>query len=250
MMETRLSEGKWVAEAANGERLELTQRTPTLWQVTGAALTPSAAWVAALREFGRERGGEVLSNNTRTDANAVLQEAGWHLAKGKAFVERSLEQPVTVPPHELDFVSLAQVGRPAFVQALLTASEGDPFETSTPESAEQDFSDLVEYAGDAFDPEGWLLARQGGEAVGVVLPQRYPDQPHAGTLFYIGIFPQARGRGLGRVLHAEGLRRLQEQGVTLYQGSTDLRNEAMRRVFAANGCAEVRQQWFYAWPQE
>lgn len=177
----------------------------------------------------------------------MLEQAGWHLARAKAFVERHLQEAVPVPPRDLDFISLAQVGRPAFVQALLTASQGDPFETSTPESAEQDFSDLVEYAGDAFDPEGRLLAQQSGEMVGVLLPQRYPDQPHTGTLFYIGVFPQARGRGLGRRLHAEGLQRLQARDVTLYQGSTDLRNEAMRRVFAANGCTEVRQ-WFYEWP--
>ena len=72
--------------------------------------------------------------------------------------------------------------------------------------------------------------------IGVVLPQIYAQDPTAGTLFYLAVVPERRGSGLGRRLHAFGLRRLRQLGAVHYYGSTDSRNAPMLAIFTANGC--------------
>lgn len=106
---------------------------------------------------------------------------------------------------------------------MLAAGEGDAFSTTTPETASDDVTELVAYAGDAFDPARWLLVSDAAGPVGVVLPQPYPDEPGTGSLFYIGVMPDRRGAGHGARLHLLGLHELAARGCTRYVGSTDER---------------------------
>ena len=91
--------------------------------------------------------------------------------------------------------------------------------------------------------EGWQSACrvffEGGTAIGVAIPHIEPGRPGEGRLFYFGILPGARGRGLGSFLHKQALSMLKELGAEYYVGSTHMANAAMRRVFERNGC-EVR----------
>ncbi|TSA87223.1 GNAT family N-acetyltransferase [Deinococcus detaillensis] len=231
-----------------GQRLEPALWRFDRWDVSDGSKREAVRTdiVTFLGRQGRQHSPELLSGDRETQAeiNALIEQAGWQIDRRKVFVRRELvERPGTKPV--LTLLSLAEVGREHFVAALLAASQGDPFETSTAESAEADFDALIEGAGEQFDPAGWFVARHSGEEVGVLLPQLFPDEPSVGTLFYVGVSPQFRARGLGTALHAEGLRQLQLKGAGQYKGSTDVRNGAMRRVFAANGCREIYQQWFY-----
>ena len=168
---------------------------------------------AFLRQQGRQYRPKLLSGDRETQAeiNALIEGAGWQLDRRKAFVRRELVELPEIKS-ALTLRSLAEVGRKHFVAALLAASEGDPFETSTAESAEADFDALIEGAGEQFDPAGWFVAQHSGEEVGVLLPQLCPDKLSVGTLFYVGVSPQFRGRGLGTAMHAEGLRAASTQG--------------------------------------
>lgn len=132
--------------------------------------------------------------------------------------------------------SMAQLGERTFAQKLLMASTGDPFETSTPDSALSDLRDLRHRAGATFDAEQWLLLSDEHGEIGVVLPQVYERDRTSGTLFYIGIMPDRRGHGLGLKLHQFGLHRLRELGAMDYRGSTDATNTSMLAIFKANGC--------------
>jgi RimJ/RimL family protein N-acetyltransferase len=167
---------------------------------------------------------------------AALERAGFAVAHRKEYVERSLDRDL--PPTREGFAtrSLAEAGRSAFTARMIEASRGDPFEDEP--DAERDYDrewdDLVAYAGARLRPERWLLVDDARGPVGVVLPQTFADG--RGTLFYVGVVPARRGEGFGTALHALGLRLLADQGVRQYVGSTDLRNEPMRRVFARNGC--------------
>ncbi len=98
--------------------------------------------------------------------------------------------------------------------------------------------ECIAHAASAFDPEAWKLALLDGHVAGMVLPQLYFDAPEQGSIFNIGLVPEYRGRGLGRLLHARGLHDLKHLGATRYVGSTDILNVPMRRIFAANGCTE------------
>ncbi|MCK4511219.1 GNAT family N-acetyltransferase, partial [bacterium] len=168
--------------------------------------------------------------------------------KKKAFVARGLKGELPERGVDFTFRSLFEVGKPAFLRTMTEAAQGDPFEDVADGDSEADFNELVEGAGDRFDPASWMLAHLGDDVVGVVLPQEFPGSDREGTLFYVAVLPAFRGRGYGRALHASGLSMLAERGVTRYVGSTDTRNGPMLKVFEANGCPQTGTQLFYRPP--
>ncbi len=153
----------------------------------------------------------------------------------KVVARRLLAEPQP-SPDDWKLSTLDELGLAAFNQVMLRASDGDPYDTSTAESAGEDFRELVEAAGAAFDPRSWYVVADGRSDVGVVLPQVFPDDPTTGTLFYVAVLPERRGEGLGRALHAFGLSELARRGARNYVGSTDPENTAMIAIFEANGC--------------
>lgn len=68
---------------------------------------------------------------------------------------------------------MAHLGERIFVEKLLEASLGDPFETSTPDSAFGDLCDMGNGAGATFDAEQWLVLSDKHGEIGVILPQVY-----------------------------------------------------------------------------
>lgn len=196
------------------------------------------------RSFGPE-GVEILTweRDDIRRLNAALARGGFAEGRRKVFVERDLAgyEP---PDDPFTYATLGDVGETVFVRVMSRAAEGDPFEDAMARDPVDDFRELVEYAGDAFDPAWWRIAKVEGRTAGVVLPQRFPGPGDEGTLFYMGIVPELRGRGLGRALHAAGLGFLARAGVTRYVGSTDARNAPMLRVFAVNECRRKGVQLF------
>ncbi len=202
----------------------------------------------ALLAFCRDHACELLLQLRPAGAamHKVLLAAGFTVEKSKVVVRRALENYVSPYPSPFQFRSLADLGVEPFAAIMLAASEGDPFDVTPPEESVSALQHLIDLAGSRFDPTSWHIALHGDEPAGVVLPQEYADTPGLGTLFYIGILPPFRGRGWGKILHALGLHALVRSGVARYVGSTDARNVAMLRVFAANGCIESNRQGFYA----
>lgn len=156
-------------------------------------------------------------------------------AVDKIVARRRLNPPEPLPTG-WRLASLDELGEEVFVGELLRASAGDPFHTSTAETAHDDFRELVEAAGDRFDPRCWYVASDADGVIGVVLPQPFPDDPSVGTLLYLGVAPERRGQGLGRQLHWLGLSELSRRGARSYVGSTAPANAAMVAIFTANGC--------------
>lgn len=77
------------------------------------------------------------------------------------------------------------------------------------------------------------------EPVGVVFPHIEPDTNQEGRLFWIGIHPAYKGKGLGRGLHTIGLYRLQHDfQAKSYLGVTQIENAPMRKIMEANGCVQ------------
>jgi GNAT superfamily N-acetyltransferase len=206
-----------------------------------------AALASHLGESFAAEGVEVLSWD-RPDAvhiNAALERAGFVVKKEKVFVEKDLEGFSS--PHEDPFTyrSLAEVGEDRFLDVMAPASEGDPFEDASARDPRREFSELVSFAGSAFDATWWRAAYLDHDPIGVVLPQSFANKKHEGTLFYVAVIPEFRGRGFGRILHATGLAFLADHGVSRYIGSTDARNLPMIAVFRTNGCEQTGRQLFY-----
>ncbi len=172
----------------------------------------------------------------------VATAAGWRRSARKAFVDLDLDDlAAPAVPDGWRLETMAALGEEEFAARMVVASEGDPFSPSTPESAVADLRELVQYAGEEFDPEHWFAVSD-GDPLGVLLPQVYPDDPLEGTLFYLGVVPERRRQGLGSQLHRLGLEFLHERGAVRYVGSTDERNIAMLKVFAHAGARVLRRQ--------
>ncbi len=204
-----------------------------------ADLSTVARAIAALAPG---EGGEILSwvRPELAGLNEALRAVGCTLHRQKAFVERDLTGELP-DGGAFRWCDLPTFGQPAFLALLMEASEGDPFEEAE-RDPDREWQQLVEYAGEGFDPTLWRVALLDDQPTGIVLPTAWPKVGDAGTLAYLGVLPAFRQRGLGRALHAAGLGLLAGAGVKTYKGSTDVRNEAMVRVFKRNGCTRKADQ--------
>ena len=83
----------------------------------------------------------------------------------------------------------------------------------------------------------WRLARDGaGELAGFVIPSATESGPNVG---YLGVVPEARGRGLVDDLLAFATRFHAERGARTISATTDVTNAPMAAAFARAGYAVV-----------
>jgi ribosomal protein S18 acetylase RimI-like enzyme len=205
-----------------------------------------AAIARAVAVEAARDGARVLSWERENDLdwNRHLLAAGFEVHRKKVFVERELAD-LEAPEEEFGHWSLTDLGDREFRSYLDRASEGDVFEDKDDRNPEREFRELIEYAGKALDRDLWRVMLEDGEPVGVVLPQADEECPTEGSLFYIGVLPAHRGKGLGRRLHAASLALLAAAGLEKCLGSSDVRNVAMLRVFAAKGCPVKGTQVYF-----
>lgn len=83
------------------------------------------------------------------------------------------------------------------------------------------------------------------EVIGLTIPHIEVNTISEGRLFYFGIMPEWRGKGLATRCHAAALHRLKELGASCYVGSTDKGNIGMIRVMEANGAPERDRKGIY-----
>ncbi|VVM33031.1 GNAT family N-acetyltransferase [Terribacillus sp. AE2B 122] len=77
--------------------------------------------------------------------------------------------------------------------------------------------------------------------IAMTIPHLEPGRNKEGRIYYIGTVPAARGKGLGKIVHAASLMMLKEMGAVIYEGSTHADNLPMQRVFEKNGCKVIRE---------
>jgi GNAT superfamily N-acetyltransferase len=92
----------------------------------------------------------------------------------------------------------------------------------------------------AYEVAWWQLAYDAaGDVVGFTQPVVYRDTSRhdasPGTIHYIGVVPEHRGRGYGKDLLSHATRTLQELGVRRIYSDTDVRNKPMIAAFLAVG---------------
>jgi len=179
------------------------------------------------------------------EINDCLRRSGFVVGKEKAFVKKDVDGYSSPYEDPFSYRTLAEIGDDRFIKIMVEAAIGDPFENPTASDPKEEFQELIDYAGSRFDPTWWRVAYLDDTPVGVVLPQEFDDREHEGSIFYVGIRPEFRGHGFGKILHAGGLAFLAEHGVTRYIGSTDTRNHPMMRVFETSGCTRTGTQLFY-----
>ena len=93
----------------------------------------------------------------------------------------------------------------------------------------------------------WHLALEGGEAVGVVLTSEVEGR---GDLVYLGVVPEARGRGIGRALLGQAIRDTARMGLPALAVAVDTQNAPAVRLYERAGFKEVRRRLVFFVPKE
>ncbi|MHC5012434.1 MAG: GNAT family N-acetyltransferase [Planctomycetota bacterium] len=89
-----------------------------------------------------------------------------------------------------------------------------------------------------------VVALKDGAPVGIAIRTSAPGDETA-TLQYLGLVPEARGRGHGRALLLTVLHEARGEGAAHYVGSTSVTNAPMRRVFERIGCRPAGSRHVY-----
>lgn len=85
-----------------------------------------------------------------------------------------------------------------------------------------------------------------GKPIGVSIPHIESGTVDEGRLFYFGLLPEERGKGLSAILHNQALYQLKLMGASYYIGSTHETNKRMQKVFFNNGCTiRARTESYY-----
>ncbi len=211
----------------------------------------AAGLVAEAMKRARAIGAEAIT--ARPDADrlgpayrAALLAGGFrHLGERVEF-----KTPVERLPDDegmpLTWRDLDAVGLDAAAAVLGETAIGDPHgeaERSNPRG------ELVEWLADAVLTDGPECVQVGFEAdrpVAFLCAQIWPENGWS-RIAYMGVIPDARGRGLGTWVHRRGFRMIRDQGGTTYQGGTATDNAAMIHLFEAHGCEEVERMFEFEW---
>nr|WP_255437749.1 GNAT family N-acetyltransferase [Thalassobacillus sp. CUG 92003] len=118
-----------------------------------------------------------------------------------------------------------------FVELWQRCLAGYPVDSN----AEQAFNSLQAELGECYlDSCYQIVAR--GQAIGVVLPHIEPGTEAEGRIFFLGLVPEARGKGFGQSAHKQALNLLKKAfRAETCIGVTDIDNQAMQRIFDQNG---------------
>ncbi|OUB86489.1 GNAT family N-acetyltransferase [Bacillus thuringiensis serovar sinensis] len=89
--------------------------------------------------------------------------------------------------------------------------------------------------------KGWekscIVFYNENDPIGLSIPHIESGTENEGRLFYFGVMPHYRGKGISSQLHLQSLHMLKEMGATYYIGSTHTSNEKMQKIFWRNNCS-------------
>jgi ribosomal protein S18 acetylase RimI-like enzyme len=225
-------------------------------------LASAHALLTWLHEQARELGTEALSHHVDDPPAApqyqehaearvqLLEDAGYTLLRD-GLRWRYPGSPPEQPDPSLTFRTLAEVGEEAFVAAIASTYEGtrDSWlarsidELGVLEAARVDFVDAqaIEY-----EPEWWELAyTDGDQLIGVIMGAKNPS---TAVVWYVGVVPEARGRGLATHLVRRGTERLLAAGADEIRGDCDLDNVGMVKGFERAGYEQFARRRSYRLP--
>lgn len=147
---------------------------------------------------------------------------------------------------QLSIKSLEEATSDVFLETWIQASTGSlnasaPF---TSLSAQEEFEGMQSELGTDYQ-KSCLVVFHEDQAIGVTIPQIEQGTVDEGRLFYFGIVPSFRGKGLGESIHKLSLHLLKQMGATYYIGATGQHNIPMQRIFEANECKLIERKFIY-----
>jgi ribosomal protein S18 acetylase RimI-like enzyme len=98
-----------------------------------------------------------------------------------------------------------------------------------------------------FSPRTWRLAMAGGQPVGVALVN---ESQGRGELVYLGVVPEARGRGIGRALVNQAIRDTAAMELPQMGLAVDVSNTPAMHLYESAGFREIRRRLAYFVPAD
>jgi GNAT superfamily N-acetyltransferase len=198
-----------------------------------------------LRQEGPYPAFDFRITDRATESDALRKAAatlGFSVAEEQILVERPLD---TLNRESVPFAvrTLAEVGDEFFVPVFQKA-DADRMPRPAGYRAELEWQHVRSLPG--FDPQWAFLATKAGDPIGYAVTNLLPGtNPQAGAVSYLGVLPDKRRQGYGRILHHVALSALRRRGAMVYRDTVDVRNTAMRGVLRKNGCHEIGHEWLY-----
>jgi mycothiol synthase len=201
-------------------------------EIEDQLLTYAIAW---LRQGGAKLGQTLLAED-ESHLAAALERHGFVHITGLWYMRHDLDLSPAPPAAaaELTYESYSTCDRALFERTLLRSYEGT---RDCPEvNGVRSLQEVLEghQAQGIHDPEHWWLARQGGQAVGVLLVAEVSEW-QGWDLSYVGVVPEARGRGIGRGITLKALHEARAAGTTQVTLAVDTRNRPAWNLYLGLG---------------
>ncbi len=173
---------------------------------------------------------QTLVGDNEAWASRACLEAGMIEIGTLAYLKRSVppkpRDPVALPP-DVVLKPVGDLNDASSRRTLATALERSYVDTlDCPGLCDlREINDVIDshQATGAYDPTLWWVVEHEGEPHGALLLARYPDQSVM-ELVYIGLSPQLRGRGLGRIIMEHAVRTASLAGVAEMTCAVDIKN--------------------------
>ncbi len=180
----------------------------------------------------------MLEPTAAEPVSPALARAGFEYLARLQYLRRGAFDPApSSAAQPVRWVTLADSGTDAFAEVIRrTYIDSRDCPALTGVRTMDEVLDSHRGAGD-YDPTGWYLLCEGEARLGVLITARTPMRPTL-ELVYVGLVPEARGRGLGRFCVHHAIRRARDLALPQVTLAVDADNEPARRTYAAMGFAQ------------
>lgn len=199
------------------------------------------ALLDALRQFAKEHQARIvqvlLGDEEAEEAKTLNDEGFFHLAH-LIYLRRDLRADLgSLSADDLEFITYSPEAHADFLRVLERSYEQSlDCPRLTGLRAMDDIFESHRAQG-TFDPDKWFLVRRKGEWVGCLLLAGLPEYG-ATEVAYLGVLPEARGQGIGRVLTRKALLEAKRSGSDQATLAVDANNIPARQLYAEEGFKE------------
>jgi len=172
---------------------------------------------------------------TAEQARPALLEAGFSHLADLQYMHRSAYDPVPIQPiAETAWLTLPETGEDFFAD-LIRHTYVDSLDCPGLTGVRTMHDVLASHRGAGeYDPAGWDVLQHRGQPAGVLITARTAFRASL-EVVYVGLVPQARGKGLGHLCLHHAIQRARDLAVAQVSLAVDTANHSACRLYDAMG---------------